>query len=159
MFSNNVQSTYSKVHTCLNPPKKLLIWFSTFGERTYTQMRISIVLLIRWTDSSLGFRKDPIQRHYQDHAMKNLGLTGWKLRLYLSQFKTQTAVSSLQVAWPNNSLCLPLLLFLWPLSFPCAAGYDACQTQVNSLSQMNPEKQQHFLRDNELYQLSVIADD
>jgi len=46
-------------------------------------------------DSSLGFTQGPIQGHWQHHAMKNLGLTGWKL--VCIYHKTQ-----------NTSCCLQL---------------------------------------------------
>lgn len=117
MFSSNALSTYPKVHSCLNPPKKLLTWFSTFGERTYAQMWIPIVLLIRWTDIS-WFQTRSNTKALAGPCNEKPEADRVEIKIILiTKFKTQTAVYSLQVAWPNNSLCLPLLLFLCPLSF------------------------------------------
>lgn len=52
-------------------------------------------------DSSLNFTQDPTKGIWQDHAMKNMGLTGWKLDGINQE---RQAAAHKQVAWPNNSL-------------------------------------------------------
>lgn len=85
-------------------------------EGTYTQMRISIVWLTRWTDSSRSFTQDPIQGHWQDHATKNSGQTRWKLDYIYHE--TQNTSCCLQLTGDDlTTPCLPLLLFVCLSSF------------------------------------------
>lgn len=111
-----MQSTYWKECICLDPPKKLLTWFSTFGKSTYTQVWIPIALLTKWTNAWSQIRSNT--KASAGPCKENLGADKVEIKIiFITTFKRQTAVYSLQVTWPNNSLCLPLLLFLCHSSF------------------------------------------